>query len=616
MESHGPKGSGAVPNHEVTLSTCPFCSSGCGLLLHSRGPDLVGASPSQNHPVSAGRLCSRGWSAHEPPLWGKRLLFPTIRKGEGARRCSWEEGLEAAGNQLGALLRAGKKVGVLGSGRVTNEEAFLAVRLAREALNSPHVDSSLRSSYQALLNGLRPEGGGLDLSGILEFVEGCDLIVLLEDDLARSHPQVAFLVMRAVKRGARLVTIGPVRTQMSALARPHLFLEPAGSLEGPPELEQALGDAAEIGAAALVLAPFTSDLVRLRSTVGALAGRLERWGGEWGPRVRYLPLPVLANTRGALEMGLAPGLLPGGRPLDDPDALGRIQRAWSPELRFEKGTGAEEMLREVDGLVLLREYPPETQASPAASLRAIESLECLVTLDAFRSPAVEMASVALPLTAFSETCGTLLSLDGLIQHWRPAAPPPGEAREGWRVLKDLLSVLGVPAHYRSHSEVATEIGSVVPEFGQGRLQERGEPWEGSVPEVRIPEAEGPAPRRSAERGVAPGAEGGFRMAIAGGHAWGEDLAVGFSPTLRRDGVSERKRFPEGRLLMSRWDAERLGIREGWRVRLRSHVGEVEVPVSLNPEVAPGTLVAPFAFRDRFSGLLGGAVEGEVTLDRR
>jgi predicted molibdopterin-dependent oxidoreductase YjgC len=550
------------------------------------------------------------------------LLFPTIREKRGPRAVGWDEGLAFAAQRIRAVLEAGRKVGVLGSGRVTNEEAFLAVRLARDALRTPHLDTSLRSSYEALLQGAQPGGGLLDLDGILEYLEGCDLILLVEGDLAESHPQLAFLIMKALVRGARLVTLGPVRTRMSALARPHLFLDPTGPPEVPAELEEVLGDAGDLGEVALLLAPFTSDTARLRSMVGALVRRVGDWGGYGGPRLRALPLPLLANSRGAFEMGFAPGFLPGVRPADDPAIRARLMSAWGSEVQFEVGLGAEQMLGEVDGLVLLRENPPETQHAPGESLRALKSMECLVVLDAYRSPPAELATVTLPLGAFSETRGTLLSLDGLIQRWRPAHRAPGEAREGWRVLVDLLTVLGVHASYSSLTDVAEEMGRVIPGLPGGVAGEGGEPWAGRIPELRIPTEKAPillGPEEGAgmEMGVRQPDSGGlFRMALVGSHAWADDLAVGLSPTLRRDGVSLRKLFPEGRLSMNRSDAESLGIRDGWRVWVGGENQGTEVPVSVSPDVEPGMLFAPFCFRDRFSGVLGGATEGRVTLQRR
>lgn len=621
VDSPDDDGSSNSRTHEITLSVCPFCSSGCGLFLHSRSSEVVGVSPVLRHPISAGRLCARGWGAHEGPLWGERLLFPTVGRGRDRRRVGWAEAFSEAGRQIRRVLGVGRPLGVLGSGRVTNEEAFLAVRLARDALGTPHVDFSLRSPHQAILSAYPGDGEYLDLRGILEFVGTSDTTVLIEHDLSRSHPQIAFLLMRAVGRGTRLITLGPAPTQMSSFARPRLFLDPTADPEDLPSLDDALGPGGFGSRVAVVVAPYTSDISRLFSTVREIGRRVEMWSGATGAEVRWLSVPVQANALGALQMGLAPGVLPGSRWLSDEEACRRLRSAWGDGVRLDQGVGADQMLWEVGGVILLRENPEETQNSSLASLQALEELECVIALDSFRSPATDLATVTLPLGAYTETRGSVVSPDGLIQHWRPVHGLPGEAREGWRILNDLLDEMGLEAAYGSLSDVRREIGAVIPELAQGSLREQEEPWRRRIPEIRVPPQETghPAgarePAAEPEATVTPGPGTVFRLAVVGSHDWGDDLAVRYSPNLCRDGVSRRKLFPAGRLVMNRGDADRMGVRDGWKVRLRSRTGESDVPVALNPEVEPGILLVPFGFREHFSGVLGGAVHGHVMLER-
>jgi anaerobic selenocysteine-containing dehydrogenase len=67
--------------------------------------------------------------------------------------------------------------------------------------------------------------------------------------------------------------------------------------------------------------------------------------------------------------------------------------------------------------------------------------------------------------------------------------------------------------------------------------------------------------------------------------------------------------------MSPDEAKALGLREGWKVRVRSSSGEVEVPVSLRPGLGRKLLLVPFTFRDELRGVLGGAEAAEVELSR-
>src|SRR4030042_5573480 len=59
---------------------CTFCGTGCGHLLDVRGDTVCGVFPMQNHPVSKGRLCVRGWHVHELLNTNEKIKTPLIRK--------------------------------------------------------------------------------------------------------------------------------------------------------------------------------------------------------------------------------------------------------------------------------------------------------------------------------------------------------------------------------------------------------------------------------------------------------------------------------------------------------------------------------------------------------
>ena len=79
--------------------------------------------------------------------------------------------------------------------------------------------------------------------------------------------------------------------------------------------------------------------------------------------------------------------------------------------------------------------------------------------------------------------------------------------------------------------------------------------------------------------------------------------VSFSPTLNRECQSTHKLFPRGWVGMNSEDADGLGVREGWRVKLASTRGEAVVPIRKRDDLRRGTLLAPYEFRDCFSGVL-------------
>jgi predicted molibdopterin-dependent oxidoreductase YjgC len=164
-------------------TACPFCSCGCGFYLLAKEGQLVGVAPSETHPVSDGRLCARGWSAHEAALWGDRLRQPLLQRNGKQESVSWDEALDHVAGRLKELMNAGKPVGVLGSSRATNEENYLAGRLARAGLQTNNVDFSYHPICRPLLAGLEEVCGKHAPSIRLNDIASSQVILLTEGNL-------------------------------------------------------------------------------------------------------------------------------------------------------------------------------------------------------------------------------------------------------------------------------------------------------------------------------------------------------------------------------------------------------------------------------------------------
>jgi predicted molibdopterin-dependent oxidoreductase YjgC len=389
---------------DSVLTVCPFCASGCGLYLQRTDGVLHGVMPSEHHPVSLGRLCARGWAAHEASIWGRRVEQPLVRRHGALQPATWDDALSEAARGLRAVASFGRPVGVLGSGRATNEENFLAARLARGALRTPHVDACLGASYRNLLAGLLEGGAPLDLTTALADLATAEFILLFEDDLARTHPRVAFAILCAVHAGARLVTLGPLRTQLSRLARRHVPVFPgdlsrlAADLEAPGRGDSVFQFAADVlpglqaarrAAVVLALSGPAADLRRVARALGTMVVD----AGRAPPTCLALPVPTRANTRGAAEMGAAPEVLPGLAALDDEAARRRVSAAWECEIVAERGLDVAEMIRQESGLVVLADHPPAAASSGAAAQAKLNGLDCLITLDAFWTPTADASHV-------------------------------------------------------------------------------------------------------------------------------------------------------------------------------------------------------------------------------
>lgn len=130
----------------TVLTTCPYCGCGCGLLLEVLDGKLIGTLPSKTSPVNEGKLCIKGWNAHEFVMSPMRLTKPMVRKGGGLKESSWDEALEIAVKHLKEIKeRYGpESIGVLTSAKCTNEENYLLQKFTRAALGTNNIDHCAR----------------------------------------------------------------------------------------------------------------------------------------------------------------------------------------------------------------------------------------------------------------------------------------------------------------------------------------------------------------------------------------------------------------------------------------------------------------------------------------
>src|SRR4029077_6831368 len=87
----------------------------------------------------------------------ERLTQPLIRKNGKLTPATWEEAFELVGKTLAGVgdTESGAAIGVIGSTRTTNEEAYLLSKFARTVLQTNNVDHHRTADFPALSAGLR-----------------------------------------------------------------------------------------------------------------------------------------------------------------------------------------------------------------------------------------------------------------------------------------------------------------------------------------------------------------------------------------------------------------------------------------------------------------------------
>ena len=133
-------------SYETVLTTCTYCGCGCGLLLEVLDGEVVGTLPQKDHPVSEGKLCIKGWNAHEFIHDQGRLKEPLLRKDGLLKKASWPEAFDEVAFHLKRIKEESGSDSIAGltSAKCTNEENYLFQKWMRAAIGTNNVDHCAR----------------------------------------------------------------------------------------------------------------------------------------------------------------------------------------------------------------------------------------------------------------------------------------------------------------------------------------------------------------------------------------------------------------------------------------------------------------------------------------
>ena len=132
--------------YQTVRTTCTYCGTGCGVLLEVMDGEIIGTLPQKDHPINEGKLCIKGWSAHEFIYADGRLTKPLIRKGDKLEEASWDEAIQYVAKRLLELKEkhGPDSLGCFSSAKCTNEENYLLQKIFRAVIGTNNVDHCAR----------------------------------------------------------------------------------------------------------------------------------------------------------------------------------------------------------------------------------------------------------------------------------------------------------------------------------------------------------------------------------------------------------------------------------------------------------------------------------------
>ncbi|MGY0503933.1 NADH-quinone oxidoreductase subunit NuoG [Luteimonas sp. e5] len=371
---------------------------GSNLFHHARRGEVLRSVPRDNEMVNECWLSDRDRYAHQGMYADDRARVPMIRVGEGNeasafREASWDEALARAAE----ILRdnAGDALGMLVHPATSNEEGALLARLA-DALGSGNLDHRL--SQHDVSDRAAAEAFGVSV----EDIEHAEVVVILGCHLRHEVPLLHHRVRQAWQRGARVYMVNPVDFDVA-------FDVAGKSIVPPAQLATALTelDIGEAERALLIVGGVAENGVHAATIRKAAADFAARSGA------RVCRIPQGANALGLSRLGV----LPSQRPTQD-------------------------MLREARKAYVIYGIEPGLDfADPGVAMRALAGARTVAFSHYACRSTRAVAEVILPIGLLPEIEATLTNLDGREQQTQAAGKLPGEAREGWKVLRALGAAL-------------------------------------------------------------------------------------------------------------------------------------------------------------------------------
>jgi predicted molibdopterin-dependent oxidoreductase YjgC len=354
-----------------------------------------------------------------------------------------------------------------------------------------------------------------------------------------------------------------------------------------------------------------ADNVLALINLGLLTGHVGRYGSGLNP------LRGQNNVQGGGDMGAIPNKLPGFQDVEtDAAARERFEAAWGVPIEAKRGWHLSQMFEamedgELTALYVIGENPATSEADNQRTHKLLSNLDILIVQDLFMTQTAKLADVILPAanSAF-ESEGTVTNSERRVQRVRAALEPPGEAKDDIWIIGQLAKRLGHDWGDPSAQEVWEEVRRLSPmhagmswprlealgglqwpcfddehpgtKFLHGRLWSEDPDEQGAKAPFSIVVYEPPVDELDEE----------FPFRLTTGRrldSYNTGVQTGgYTSPLRR----------EETLDISPEDAERLGVREGERVRIRSRRGEVEAPIRLAIGLRPGLLFMTLHFPDQ------------------
>ncbi len=347
------------------------------------------------------------------------------------------------------------------------------------------------------------------------------------------------------------------------------------------------------------------------ATLALLCGHVGR------PGTGAMPLRGQNNVQGACDMGALPYSLPGYQKMEDPLVRKKFEEIWGRPLPEKAGLTEPQMYQEalegkLKGLYVIGYDVAMTHGNLPKVYQALKKLDLLVVHDIFWPETARFAHVVFPVASLFEKDGTTDNGERRVQRIRKLVDPPEDLPPDWKILVEISKRLGYEMLYQKAEDIFEEMRQIMPSFRgltYKRLEEKGlcwPAWEENHPGTEL---------MFTQEFARPGGKAFFALPKYYGPEEEPDPEYPFTlitgrrlhhyncGSMTRRVEGLMEILPEELVEINPKDARKLKVRERDKIKVATRRGEVMARAHITSKVSPGTLFMDFHFLEPLTNLL-------------
>jgi len=514
-------------------SVCAYCGVGCEIDAEVKNNKITKIKPVKNGPSSAGELCVKGkygfdFASSSNRLTKNLISYEFIKKnGESmpfelqirlANLYEYDERFYEAPFNLAIDITAWKlqeiikkhgrhSVGGMGGARTSLENAWLFQKFIRESLKSPNVDNCARVCHSPSLSGLMMSIGEGASSNSYDDILESEVIFVIGSNTTEAHPIVANRIIKAKKRGAKVVVVDVREITLMKIADVSvilpfeanlLFLNALSKeiiennleneefikerciwfdeykknilndefdktffekLNGYEEVKTQIEEIAKLIASKKTLFLWGlgitehldgTESVNAISNLAMMTGNIGKKGAG------LMPLRGQNNVQGCCDVGCLPYYAPDYK---KPEEIGLM----TPDM-------IEEMLKgKFKALITMGEDITHIHTNQNKIHKALENLELLVTMDLFLNDVAKKSDIVFGVKSSYEKFGVYVNAERRLHLSTPLIAR--ELPDDWEVIQAIENKITNQFHYRNTEEIFNDLTKEVKRY-EGATYER------------------------------------------------------------------------------------------------------------------------------------------------